>query len=687
MFSKLISRNSKRNRKENGLFFSSLLVSIIAFYIILSLSHQDVMIFLARMESDAVDRLMTMIPVFYGMALFILFFLVYYASKYQLERRKHEFGVYLMMGMRRIKLFAMLLAEDFRSSIVSLVIGLPIAVLLSELISLITARLVGIGIIGHQISFSLQAVLWTAVGFLLIKFAAFLILSGKISRQEIGSLLVETPDGVKKQMPAHIYALSIFVGIFCLIIAYGMAIRGEAWSHITRMGQTIVLGLLGTVSFFWGLRFPIGLIANSRKHDRQLHVFNFRQVQETVIHRSGTLAICSLLILAALCCFGAGVAIARFYGASEQHVLDYTFENHDGENDTWAIRETLAAHQLDTQFSDLFEMKVGHIHRTEDINSAFQMEPLMSALHEMQPSEDRDVLLNNLAYATYPYLISLSSYNQLLTASGMPKLELDAEEAAVYMDLELTNQERIKMLNSILETRPEARLGGKACYLTGAVQTTNLVTDRSITLSFALILPDEVFEYYTQGEYDVYLNGVLAKEATESASLMSAISDMNKKLDETGLSYESYLQNMGRQLFYMVAASYITIYLAIIFLIIANTIIGVQFLMGQQKSNRRYRTLIRLGAAYETLCKSAKKQINWYFGIPAAVAVLSSLFGVRALLTGILSSRAKGNLSEMMIVSAAMILALCVIEYIYIAAVKRSSDHYLLTLMVPEREE
>lgn len=144
---------------------------------------------------------------------------------------------------------------------------------------------------------------------------------------------------------------------------------------------------------------------------------------------------------------------------------------------------------------------------------------------------------------------------------------------------------------------------------------------------------------------------------------------------------------VGRQLFYMVAASYITIYLAIIFLIIANTIIGVQFLMGQQKSNRRYRILIRLGAAYETLCMSAKKQINWYFGIPTVVAVMSSLFGVRALFTGILASRAKSNLSEMMIISAVMILLLCVIKYIYITAVKHSSDRYLLKLMVPEREE
>lgn len=69
------------------------------------------------------------------------------------------------------------------------------------------------------------------------------------------------------------------------------------------------------------------------------------------------------------------------------------------------------------------------------------------------------------------------------------------------------------------------------------------------------------------------------------------------------------------------------------------------------------------------------------------IAAFSSLFGVRSLLTGILSSRAKSSLTEMMIISVAIILALCVIEYIYITAVKRSSDRYLLKLMVPEREE
>lgn len=106
------------------------------------------------MESDAVKKLVGMIPLFYGMTLIILFFLVYFASKYQLERRRHEFGMYLMLGMRRSRLFLLLLAEDVRSSVFVLAIGLPSAVLLSELISLVTARLAGLGIIGHRLNIS-----------------------------------------------------------------------------------------------------------------------------------------------------------------------------------------------------------------------------------------------------------------------------------------------------------------------------------------------------------------------------------------------------------------------------------------------------------------------------------------------------------------------------------------------------
>lgn len=695
MFSDLIFRNSRRSRKENGLFFGSLVISIVAFYIILSLSRQDVMIFLAKMESDAVNQLMMMIPVFYGMTLGILFFLIYFACKYQMERRRKEFGVYLMMGMRRSRLFTMLLAEDLLSSILALVTGLPVSVLLSELISLVTAKAVGMGIIGHQFTFSLPAVGFTVAGFLAIKLAAFLILSSKISRREIGTLFACSSGNEKKQKPAFVYGICTVFGIMMLAAAYTMAIRGISWRATDLMLLTLLLGLAGTILLFYGMRTVIALLVKAGKANRKLHVFTFRQIQENVIHQSTSMAISSLLILAALCCFGAGIGIAATSRSSGDHVLDYTFCDYSADhpqNFFPHLQAVLKENGLESRFSQLFEMRIGYIRATEDYSNVFEMESVMESLKSLPQSEERDVLLNNLSYVDHPHLICLSDYNRLLKAAGKPVLDLAENEAAVYQDSDFTSAARTAVLNEIISGYPKVTLNKNPVHLTGEVQSVDLVTDRSITLSFALILPDGQFLHNTNGNYEVYINGILNKEASGGGSLMTAISDMNVRLDKIGLpdmfiKYESYLQNMGRQLFYMVAASYITIYLAIIFLVVANTIMGVQFLMNQQKTGRRYQTLVRLGATYRNLCSSARKQIIWFMGLPVFVAAISSIFGVRALFTGLLSSGMQEKQGEMLAVSAAMIFLLCVIEYIYITAIRRSSDRYLLTLMQPQREE
>lgn len=695
MFSDLIFQNSRRNRKENSLFFGSLVISIIAFYMILSISSQDVMIFLQKMESDAVNKLLLLIPVFYGMSLVILFFLIYFACKYQFERRKHEFGLYLMLGMRRNRLFGMLLAEDLITSILALCIGLPTAVMLSEIISLVTARFVGIGIIGHHFSLSCFAITWTLAGFLGVKLLALLILSGKISRQELGTLLSPLTKRPEKQKSSSRYCLSSIVGIIMLACAYYMAIQGMAWQKTNMMVVTLLLGLTGTILLFYGMGALIALIVKNGKSDKELHVFTFRQIQENVIYQSNSMAISSLLILAALCCFGAGVGIAGTNSLSSSHVIDYTFNGYVDDNPQQilpgqvlpAIEEMLNQNGLKSQFSDIFEMRVGQVVTEDGVENVLNLDSVIDDLQNQPRSNTGDVLLNTLEYATSPHLISLSDYNHLLKLSGKPTVKLKENEAAVYMGSDFTNSDSTAMLNNILKNYPEVKLADKTIHLTGNVQSVNLITDRSINLSFALILPDDVFLHYTNDMYETYVNACLSKQALEGKSLMTAYLDLNEKLNRSGIEYESYLQNMGRQLFYSVAFSYITLYLAIVFLVVANTIMGVQFLMNQQKTGRRYQTLIRLGASYEALCQSAAKQITWFMGLPVLVAAINSFFGVKALFAGILSSGIRGSISEMLRVSAGLILLLCVIEYIYMRTVKGSSDRYLLTLMQPQREE
>lgn len=201
MFSELVKRNSRRSRRENGLFFASLLIAIIAFYIILSLSHQDVMVFLKTMESDAVNRLLTLVPALYVMTLCILFFLVYYANRFQLRAAAGTIRRVSHARHARRTLFGMLLAEDLHSSVIALAIGLPAAVLISELISLVTARLVGSASWGIASRCRCPPSAGRLRAFLRSSCWPRSSSAERIVREEIGALLTETPEGNKRQAP------------------------------------------------------------------------------------------------------------------------------------------------------------------------------------------------------------------------------------------------------------------------------------------------------------------------------------------------------------------------------------------------------------------------------------------------------------------------------------------------------
>ena len=683
MFFKLVFRNSVRSHKENALFMGSLIISIIAFYVVLSLGSQDVMRYLKTLEGDAIRKLFAMISVLYGFTLFIVFALIYFASKYQIERRAHEFGVYIMMGMKKTKLLLMLLLEDISSSGLALLIGLPVSVLITEVISLVTVKMVGIGFMGHQSTFSLSAALLTAAGFFLTKLLAFLILSVKLARKEVGSLLSDAPDNVRKKDYPAISAVLLILGVVCLVLAYRRGLSGNAWATVATLRDTVVLGLLGTILLFRGIRVLIGIIARKAPGGK-LSVFTFRQIEDTVIFKSGTLAICSILILVASSCLAAGIGTFASYDMYDTKRIDYTFTNiFNGSDDD--LKARLSELGVSGNFSYLDELRLSHpyIVGEENYDSAFQAGEFAKLQDELDPDFEKHNQWGRID--GFPFMIRLSDYNALVTAMGEKPLELKDGELGLYRSGSFTYSEDLD--NLVLSKRPHVTLLGKEYVMTGKMQSAPIVTDSFIALSGALIVPDQDFDYFAAGKEEVYLNGLLDRAKYSRSTMVKTYTDINAVLDKTDLDYESYLQNMGRQLFYLVAASYVTIYLALIFLVVANTILGVQFLMGQKRASGRDKTLVKLGADHKAMYKSSKRQINWYFGLPIAVACASTFFATKSLFFGILSSRTKVNMDKMLPVVAIVAAVFCLVECVYMLIVKRSSSRFLETLMTPEREE
>lgn len=699
MFYSLIKRNSRANRKENSIYFVSMIIAIIAFYVILSLENMDVIRFIKDMESDAVHKLLSLVPALYVFSLCVIFFLVFFTTRYQMERRNHELGMYLMMGMKRSRLFFMLIAEDLVNTLLSLLIGIPMAVLFSEITSLAVARVVGIGILGHKFTISMTGILWTVGGLLLVKLVTLVILSGKTVQKEPQDLMKNSTVGREKQQRKTVSFSCLIAGIMLLIAAYGVGIFAR---DFTLMSLNLLLGLLicgttGTFLFFQGLYPLFNLMMKKQKGKPGLGSFTLRQLQESVFLKNGSLAAISLLALISFCCMAFGISSALT--EKPVHHMDYTFLGKEEK-----VKKTLEKSGVMEKFQVFYPMHTSNLDTDfmlgEELEEGFydlDYEEIVRALKAEKDSEGKENVLYDFeenGYLSVPHILCISDYNALLKAAGESEIPLKENEMMLYANPEFSVGGKAEILKKILQEDLQIYLNGEPYTLRRELAEYDIVTDSAITLAYALVLPDDLFwEAASKSSVSTYWNGVLKESVVRKQGLIQAISEINQKLNQTefgnqtDLVYESYVENIGRHLFYIIAESYTTLYLGVIFLVIANTALGTQYLMYQRKTGKRYQTITALGCSYEELSRSGRTQIRWYFLLPVLVACVSAVFGIFSFTEGLLSSYFEMQKNHIIFVGILVIFVICVVEYLYMMAVMRTSDRTIRELMKRKREE
>lgn len=672
MFFKQIRRNAARNRRGNGLFFGSLIIAIVAFYTLLSLDKQDVMRFLGTIESDAVHKLMMLIPFVYVISLFFVFFLVYFACKYQIDSRRREFGMYLMLGMKRSRLFFLLLCETLWSSLISLLIGLPVALFLTEGISLVTAKLIGLGIIGHSISFSGDAILWTVCGFVMVQLLSMLIICIPLGKTEPAKLL--SSDASEKQEPMSKRKSSTFfiLGILLLLIAYYFAIFQLSSVDLSALMISVLIlfvcGILGTFFLYRGLGGFIGKrISRKSQNATGLATFTGRQVQENVLFEHKSLAVSSLLLLIALSCISYGIAMG-IGRTTESRSTDFSIMG--TEADISAVLENPKINEMiETSYPVYLSMT----------KTKFDTNRMIDALKKIPKADN---LVQNFHLE---YILSETSYNHMMSAMGKEPIDLSENKAALYSTMGSGEGSLYDLLNEALKSKVTIGINGEEYNLLPQLYHDNIVANRSITLYTALIVPDELYQKLAEDTQPFCQNIHLKKSLTDELGLMQAIQKMDGCLAGTGLQYDSYLGGIGRNLFYTVAASYLTIYLGILFLLISNTLVGLKYLIQQRKNKHRYITLLILGADTEDLCCSAKKQIQMFFTLMLSVAVCNSIVAIFVMFTNLTRLPTGTPIATVAALAAIALAVFIMTEIIYISIVKRTACREIRMLEITDR--
>ncbi|WP_291583214.1 FtsX-like permease family protein [Clostridium sp. UBA6640] len=628
------------------------------------------MIYLKTIESDAVAKLLLMISMLYILSLFFVFFLVYFANRYQLQRRSHEFGIYLMMGMKSSRLFAMIMGETLWNGLIALLIGIPISLFLTEIISLTTSRLIGMGIIGHQFHISWTGLGLTILGFIMVQLLAMFILSFRMSKKEPVDLLNEQKEKSQKILSPVWGWISLILGAGLLCAAYVLAVLYLRTLETLIFALILFIGISGTFMLFRGLGSFIGRwIRRKSSSSTGLFTFTGRQLQENVLHQSSSLAISSLLILFAMVCFAFGISTILIRGGASSRTADFTFNGTEKE-----IVSVLTSDKLKPYIKDYYPMRLGTF-ETENVSWA----GLEEAVSKEENSQEKEYLLRDLSYQDRPYLIAVSSYNKVLESTNKSPIVLGNNEVAVYSNGEFSFSHGI--LNKVLETNPTIYIDEKPYKLTSTLYTSNLVADRAITISYALIVSDDMYNALTGNfEESTFFNMVLEPDFVREKGLMQAMYKVDDLLNTSGLKYESYLASMGRQLFYIIAGSYTTIYLGVMFLIVANTVLGLKFLMQQRSTRHRYSTLFMLGASVKSLCSSARIQIWWYFGLVIVVALISSIFGIWSMIEAYVVIPKEANSSSIILLAGIALIIFMIFELCYIWMIQRNSDEEIKKL-------
>ena len=165
MLCKLSLKNIKKSIKDYTIYFFTLILGISIFYVFNALDTQTAMMEVSSSTRELIKLMMTMMSAVSVFVSFILGFLIIYASRFLMKRRNKEFGIYLTLGMSKRKISMILFFETLIIGILSLVVGLGLGTLLSQLMSVIVVNMFEANLTKYTFVFSSSACIRTIAYF------------------------------------------------------------------------------------------------------------------------------------------------------------------------------------------------------------------------------------------------------------------------------------------------------------------------------------------------------------------------------------------------------------------------------------------------------------------------------------------------------------------------------------------
>ena len=104
MLFKLSLRNLSHSIRDYAVYFITLILGVMVFYLFNALDSQSVLAMVGSSYYEIIHQMMAFLYLMSFFVAFIMGFLVIYASRFLIRRRKREFSIYLLLGMSKKKI-------------------------------------------------------------------------------------------------------------------------------------------------------------------------------------------------------------------------------------------------------------------------------------------------------------------------------------------------------------------------------------------------------------------------------------------------------------------------------------------------------------------------------------------------------------------------------------------------------
>ena len=628
MLFKLSLKNISKSIKDYAIYFFTLILGVAIFYVFNAIDDQSVMM---KVSSTTAEIIKLMTNVLSGVSVFvsiILAFLIVYASRFLIKRRNKEFGVYLTLGMSKKKISLILFIETLIIGIVSLVVGLGIGFLLSQLMSILVANMFEADLTRFQFIFSTNACIKTLIYFSIMYFVVMIFNTINISKCKLIDLMHSNKKSEKIKLKNPLFCTIVFI-ISCIALgfAYYQVTGGiEKMTNANSIFVPIGIGAVSTFFVFWSLSGLLLKIFISMKNTyyKGLNSFTLRQFSSKINTMTFSMTIICLMLFITICVLSSAMSMKN---SLNKNVIEFSPRD----------IEISKPANVDLEVNDFTDKQIENYKLSfEEIftKNEFDFKKFKNIVYFSLYADDYVTLKSTLgtyyktAKKNYPFLryddyivlMKNSDYNNLANNFNLEKINLNSDQYAVVGNY----KEMIDIKNEALKRNTEI-IVNQRIYLPKYKKAINgfyEMGSQKSEIGF-IVLPDDALN-----------------ENQKISNKM--VADYNGNQDDIEKDVTSFLNNTSKYIITFntkkdirdasvglgAIVTFLGLYLGIIFLISCAAILALKELSESSDNVEKFVVLRKIGVDEQELNKALFKQIGIFFMFPLILAIIHSIFGV-----------------------------------------------------------